>query len=88
MVRSHGHRCDGGNRTLPWSQLCDGMIDCYDRFDEQGQFCSQLKLKNIYFSFQIVSFSNRICINNLYSWPPQDDIRCDLACQMLHYVPC
>ena len=28
------------------------------------------------------------CVNNLYSCPPEDDIRCDLACKMLHYVPC
>lgn len=28
------------------------------------------------------------CHNNLYSCPPKDDIRCDLACKMLHYVPC
>ncbi len=32
--------------------------------------------------------SIEICVNNLYSCPPNDDIRCDLACQMLHYVPC
>ena len=28
------------------------------------------------------------CVNNLYSCAPQDDLRCDLACQMLGYVPC
>ncbi|CAF1344569.1 unnamed protein product [Adineta steineri] len=28
------------------------------------------------------------CINNLYSCPPDDDIRCDLACNALQYVPC
>ncbi|CAF2647494.1 unnamed protein product [Rotaria sp. Silwood2] len=69
MVLSNGHMCDGGNRTIRWSQFCDGIIDCYDRFDEEGHFC-------------------KLCINNLYSCPPKDDIRCDLACKMLHYVPC
>lgn len=69
MIASKGQTCDGGNRTLRWSQFCDGIVDCRDRSDEEGQFCRQ-------------------CINNLYSCPPQDDIRCDLACQMLHYVPC
>lgn len=28
------------------------------------------------------------CVNNLYSCAPRDDLRCDLACQMLGYVPC
>ncbi|CAF2190101.1 unnamed protein product [Rotaria magnacalcarata] len=69
MVLSNGYTCDGGNRTLLWSQFCDGIIDCRDRFDEEGQFC-------------------KLCQNNLYSCPPKDDIRCDLACKMLHYVPC
>ncbi|CAF2305834.1 unnamed protein product [Rotaria sp. Silwood2] len=69
MISSNGHTCDGGNRTLRWSQFCDGIIDCHDRFDEEGHFC-------------------KLCINNLYSCPPEDDIRCDLACNMLHYVPC
>ncbi|CAF1122174.1 unnamed protein product [Rotaria sp. Silwood1] len=69
MVLSNGYKCDGGNRTIRWSQFCDGIIDCYDRFDEEGHFC-------------------KLCINNLYSCPPKDDIRCDLACKMLHYVPC
>jgi len=69
MIPPNGHTCDGGNRTLPWSQFCDGIIDCHDRFDEEGHFCKR-------------------CINNLYLCPPEDDIRCDLACNMLHYVPC
>ncbi|CAF3542556.1 unnamed protein product [Rotaria sordida] len=69
MVLSNDYICDGGNRTIRWSQFCDGIIDCYDRFDEEGHFC-------------------KLCINNLYSCPPKDDIRCDLACKMLHYVPC
>ncbi|CAF0881848.1 unnamed protein product [Rotaria sordida] len=56
MVLSNDYICDGGNRTIRWSQFCDGIIDCYDRFDEEGHFCN--------------------------------DIRCDLACKMLHYVPC
>jgi len=49
MVLSNGHTCDGGNRTLRWSQFCDGIIDCFDRFDEEGHFCSKFKLQNIYF---------------------------------------
>ncbi|CAF4134923.1 unnamed protein product [Rotaria socialis] len=69
MIPSNGHTCDGGNRTLRWSQFCDGIIDCHDRFDEEGHFCKH-------------------CVNNLYSCPPEDDIRCDLACNMLRYVPC
>lgn len=91
MIPSNGHTCDGGNRTLRWSQFCDGIIDCRDRFDEEGHFCSKLKLI-IYkyrFSFMFVlDFHIENCINNLYSCPPEDDIRCDLACNMLHYVPC
>lgn len=69
MISSAGHACDGGNRTLPWSKFCDGIIDCYDRSDEEGHFC-------------------KLCIDNLYSCPPEDDIRCDLACRTLNYVPC
>ncbi|CAF1628064.1 unnamed protein product [Adineta ricciae] len=69
MILTTGHTCDGGNRTLRWSQFCDGIIDCHDRFDEEGSFC-------------------KLCVNNLYSCSPKDDIRCDLACKMLHYVPC
>jgi len=49
MVLSNGYTCDGGNRTLRWSQFCDGIIDCVDRFDEEGHFCSKFKLQNIYF---------------------------------------
>lgn len=41
MISSAGHACDGGNRTLPWSKFCDGIIDCYDRSDEEGHFCSE-----------------------------------------------
>jgi hypothetical protein len=44
MIPSNGHKCDGGNRTLLWSQFCDGIVDCHDRFDENGQFCSKFKL--------------------------------------------
>ncbi len=44
MIPSNGHTCDGGNRTLRWSQFCDGIIDCHDRFDEEGHFCSKFKL--------------------------------------------
>jgi hypothetical protein len=40
------------------------------------------------FHFKLCHFRIELCINNLYSCPPKDDIRCDLACQMLHYVPC
>ncbi|UJR22616.1 hypothetical protein I4U23_025657 [Adineta vaga] len=69
MILTNGHTCDGGNRTLRWSQFCDGIIDCHDRFDEEGSFC-------------------KLCINNLYACSTKDDIRCDLACKMLHYVPC
>jgi hypothetical protein len=49
MVLSNGYTCDDGNRTLRWSQFCDGIIDCYDRFDEEGHFCSKFKFMNIYF---------------------------------------
>ncbi|CAF1263251.1 unnamed protein product [Adineta steineri] len=69
MVLLNSHTCDGGNRTLLWSQFCDGIIDCHDRSDEEGHFC-------------------KLCINNLYSCSSKDEIRCDLACKMLHYVPC
>ncbi len=41
MLPSTGPTCDGGNRTLRWSQFCDGIIDCHDRFDEEGRFCSK-----------------------------------------------
>jgi len=68
-MMSSGRTCDGINRTLTWSQFCDGIFDCKDRTDEAGQFCKR-------------------CINNLYSCPPDDDIRCDLACETLGYVPC
>jgi len=44
MIPSIGHTCDGGNRTILWSQFCDGVIDCRDRFDEEGHFCSKFKL--------------------------------------------
>lgn len=40
MIPSDGHKCDRGSRTLKWSQICDGKIDCEDRSDEEGQFCS------------------------------------------------
>ncbi|CAF0746020.1 unnamed protein product [Didymodactylos carnosus] len=30
----------------------------------------------------------RQCVNNLYSCPPEDDIRCDLACKVVGYIPC
>ena len=42
MVLSNGPNCDRGNRTLHWSQFCDGIFDCYDRSDEEGDFCSEL----------------------------------------------
>ncbi|CAF0762102.1 unnamed protein product [Adineta ricciae] len=61
--------CDRGNRTLRWSQFCDGIFDCQDRSDEEGQFC-------------------KLCIDNLYSCSSEDELRCDLACKALHYVPC
>lgn len=41
MVLSDGPSCDRGNRTLRWSQFCDGIFDCYDRSDEEGGFCSE-----------------------------------------------
>lgn len=41
MIVTNSRTCDGGNRTLHWSQFCDGIIDCYDRFDEEGHFCSK-----------------------------------------------
>ncbi|CAF0743369.1 unnamed protein product [Didymodactylos carnosus] len=28
------------------------------------------------------------CVNNLYLCPPEDDIRCDLACKVVGYIPC
>ena len=43
-----------------------------------------LKIFHIFFSSSRIE----LCVNNLYSCPPKDDLRCDLACQMLHYVPC
>ena len=51
MIPSNGHKCDGGNRTLPWSKFCDGVVDCQDRFDEEGNFCSKLKLIKYLFIF-------------------------------------
>ena len=50
MQPSTGHTCDGGNRTLRWSQLCDGTIDCHDRFDEEGHFCSKFTFSSQIFS--------------------------------------
>jgi hypothetical protein len=56
MVLSNGHTCDGGNRTLRWSQFCDGIIDCHDRFDEEGYFCSMFKNIHILFLFKSFIF--------------------------------
>ncbi|UJR26458.1 hypothetical protein I4U23_007788 [Adineta vaga] len=69
MKPSLNPTCDGGNRTLRWSQFCDGIFDCRDHFDEEGHFC-------------------KLCINNLYSCSSKDELRCDLACKALQYVPC
>ena len=51
MVLLDGHTCDDGNRTLRWPQLCNGIIDCYDRFDEEGEFCSKFRMNNTRYMF-------------------------------------
>lgn len=58
MIPSSGHTCDGGNRTLNWSQFCDGIFDCRDRFDEEGRFCSKFQLI-IYTPLKTLNFKYR-----------------------------
>ena len=45
---------------------------------------------SFYFPFFLANLEFQIerCINNLYSCTPEHDIRCDLACNALDYVPC
>ncbi len=51
-------------------------------------FVVSLNYRIFIFNLNSCFFLIERCINNLYSCPPKDDIRCDLACKMLHYVPC
>jgi hypothetical protein len=56
MLLSNGHPCDGGNRTLRWSQFCDGIFDCHDRFDEEGHFCSKFIFSFFFLLLKTLSF--------------------------------
>lgn len=68
MLSSTGQTCDGGNRTLLWSQLCDGIVDCHDRFDEEGHFCSKFTLSRNISMNKLTSFlfHRTLCQQSLF----------------------